>query len=81
MNPLNRAICEERGVNSKYAWVATTRWLLLLLPLPFSPLSSHSLTPRPNPEDTEYNMILGVGWHGASRPVVIVVCLDAGSMK
>lgn len=45
--------------------------------LPFSPLPSLSLTPRPNPEDTEYNMILGVGWHGASRPVVVVVRLDA----
>jgi hypothetical protein len=77
MNPLKKAICEERGVKSKDAWAATTCWFLLSLPLPFSPLSSLSLNPRPNHEGTEYSMILDVGWHGASRPVVVVVRLDA----
>src|SRR6266567_3870941 len=84
MNLLNRAICEERcqvKICLGNIAAATTCWLLLLLPLPLLPLSSLSLTPRPNPEDTKCNMISGVGWHGASRPVVIVVRLDAGSMK
>jgi len=74
MNSLKKAFHKERGVKSKDCLGSNN---LLSSPLPFSPLPSLLLTPRPNPEDAEYNMILGVGWHGASRSVIIVVHLDA----
>jgi len=76
MNPLKKAICGER-YQVKRRLGSNNPSTLVVLPLPFSPLSSLSLTPRPNPENAEYNMIFEVGWHGASRPVVVVVRVDA----